>query len=543
MAIIKIPYKVTDSDNPAPSSITVTISIYSDQGFVKEFNVTPSALGVWLEASTDVSPGRYYARGTVTDGAKSGTAQATPTVIIGDLRLESMKANVPAYGWTDLQADADKFLNGQSWFSNETAEDAHWNPSAVQDDTSPYRGSANPVSIKQAFQWGATIVDCAIAGSMLLGKGNSTGQPYMDKVINYLKVDAGNSVLDFSNTSTWMSDGYLNGDANRLDVAMWASRQIEAWRYARPYASAADRTTIDTYIRNMARWCVAWPARLVQKNYSDGNWRADTTDAMPSTLIQRTGTNYYDQFAGGYLYEGGPKMAWTGAGGMENRQLMSFGTGAAGAQIVGDTQTLADVKKLFFLFLKYYLQGDACDMQDMVRNYQDTGNNGITYPIVAVDGLVRAADALALSGDTSLLTMETTGGAVHNADPSRNTTSTQPKSLKKAIQRIIDIVTRKTTLYAVGHGGDATYILDFQTGSDSSGNRSRWSPAFIMGSWSYLYPDLKDKLLAIGNWTDPGLPPKGTSPDGDWSEATARHGQFTLKGDRRFIGFNVDRGY
>jgi hypothetical protein len=327
--------------------------------------------------------------------------------------------------WAKITADAATFL------ANPTAD--HWTGQTTNTCVMPNQ-SMLP---SQQVDLGSRLLRAAFYA---LVTGNTS---HRNAVKTELLSQAAEPGTNFSNTSRWCIGGATN-DANPFfEIANWQTRLLFGYDYIRGGLSATDRTTLDTWFRNMGIY-----------------WQTDIDSDLSSDYVDRSAENYALN-ANGLAKSGNPILAYYG--GPSVRDLHTMYNNRRGGQvlvmgmagILTDHTTLKNrTKRWVKEWLRYAVLPDGTPTE-FYRWLPTVPTLGWAYGGGPVTCMLAIADAFARLGDTELFTHSTSEGFMDTVGG--------PKTLRTALTTFLRYSDHTILRYGTNNATNATnanYLID-----------------------------------------------------------------------------------
>jgi len=417
--------------------------------------------------------------------------------------------------WNEMVGYANAFVNGVAApnYGNGLNERAQWRPTLTQSPTynrTPINIGSGPSSDNPV--WNASnhhlgIIIAAFMARVLRDTEPTTATTYRNSVRDYLLTESAVPNLNFTLTAWTDYTAYLQYDMSHLQVAQIVGKWVLAYRYIRDDLTSGERATLDPWITNCYKWCHMWPRSQMSRtmiNINEKKWRKSLTSESVAES----------------MYEGAPYQgARMQTSGVINRTLIALIGAAHGAAIFNDTYIMESIISMWKLYIQYGAFGDACDFAEYTRHLINAPDTAYNYMLTTSVSLAVVADIIYRAGYENLFDYETTLGDISYfpSNPRSSTYSSQPKSLKKAIIRLININAGNPRLYKPGFDGDSTraFCSRYDFLDTGTAMRTQWTVHALALANRYY----QDPLIAQAiDWQVPGAPIKGNLPQSDYTE-------------------------
>jgi len=393
------------------------------------------------------------------------------------------------YNVIKTKADAFVAAPTTATWNPTTGEFGSWTASTVfPDDVGTTSNTYSPGGSGCCDAGGIEKVTASAFAYMITGT-SSYGTPVRTWLLNH----AGNSLLDFSNTTAWRRDlayASSNYDGILIRVGKWLHGALFAYDYLRiggGILSTGDRTTIETWLNEAGLWLAAKLDNSVKKN------------AFPSRTYASCTGGQCGSAQNGSLYNGGPATTWlTETWSNRMSSALIFVSAAAvpiSPVITWDTSFTTAVKTwvkelLMFATWSTGTTHDTYRWSDGGGADPQIGSSWIhgAFPWGAA---LMAADHLARAGDDELYTYSTTSGLDGmtgvNAVISGQTGTA--KTLLMVAQRYADMASGTVKVYASSTHTDTWWIrasVESGHGEDLIGAMSNlyWNDTKVKGNYT-----------------------------------------------------------
>jgi hypothetical protein len=296
---------------------------------------------------------------------------------------------------------------------------------------------------------GTLARDAAFAYLLLGDAGMQTA------VRKYLLAQAANPVLDFAKTLC-ITDTSGNTNDGKFFHASWLLRYVVTYDYVRHSLPAADRLTIENFIRRNAYFFAAhadWGLSTVFPNrmlgdYSKRSSSAATTTEASTWQAKRYDTNGDCLVNASDAPTASPIYAYVSADGKvgprisvlsqwynNRRSTLATAFGAAGV-LLGDATLITSAKRYFMEWLAYGVWGDGAQGEYARNGDYCIAAQGPIYSANNSQGAAMLAQVLVRKGDRSLIDFSTTAGLF-------GTESSTPKTIELTVKTYLDLMTGK----------------------------------------------------------------------------------------------------
>lgn len=259
----------------------------------------------------------------------------------------------------------------------------------------------------------------------------SSGQSaYAAPLRSYLLATAADPANDFTSLCFRQSDGSAPYDAY-FEQAAWMLRFIVTYDYARGNLAAADRVTIENYIRRQAYFFAAhldWNLRMVFPNRLDGDYSVRARDAKPATAADTWATKQFDTNGDCKAASSGddttayPVYAWVDGAGNKgprlsrlslwynNRKSSAVAAFGAAGLVLGDEVLVNRAKRYVMEWLTYSVWPDGSEGEYYRNGEYCIPRQGLVYAEYNVQAAALLAHWLNQRGDGSLARFSTAEG-------------------------------------------------------------------------------------------------------------------------------------
>jgi|GEM_PF-3116107 len=239
-------------------------------------------------------------------------------------------------------------------------------------------------------------------------------------------------------------------DGGTWSRAEWTARMLQCADYVKDQFSAGERTTFDAWISD---WAYSYEYSI-HKELSDTLW-GDRYDRSYTTNLGSTATTpNYDGHS--YMDSNGINQWRCGSANRwyNNRR-------ASCMHLVGLTSVwlndavLKDRAKLFFEeWIQFNIFPDG-STAEFTRNSSSSPNTGLNYLATSLQAAISVAEALRLSGDSSLYDYSSSNGHWESA-----CTTQPPKTIKLVVETFIKLISKDLAWYVDSTSVNESYRID-----------------------------------------------------------------------------------
>lgn len=290
-----------------------------------------------------------------------------------------------------------------------------------------------------SFDDGRHLRDAAFAWLMI------QDTTYRDAVRDELLTQAGLAGTAWDSTTVWSGDclAVLTDPTAVLEVHTWLYKLLVAYDYIRNDISAGQRTTLDAWFTVAATRFVY----LLNVHIAEKRWPLRSSDTYDTSPLA-PGTSVT-------LYHGGP-LRYSWHGGWNNITVFEAIFGGLVGVLTNDATLIGHGKRYLTEMVRYGMWSDG-GLLEQSRWHDSNGYpcRGFFYTWDMLIGPVLFADALARSGDTSMLAYTSSVGYLG--------TEGGTKSLQGAVTHAVNLVNGTVSKYGTtqaGQVGDPVYRID-----------------------------------------------------------------------------------
>ncbi len=245
--------------------------------------------------------------------------------------------------------------------------------------------------------------------------------------------------------------------------APWLARFVATYDFVRAALPAAERVTIENYIRRNAWFFAAhldWQLRELFPQRLSGNYTVRGADAASSGdarwASRRVDSNGDCRIDDADAAQAVPVHAYARADGSlgprvsvltlwfnNRRAANAFAAGSAGL-LLGDAALVNRAKRYFMEWMTYAVYADGSTGEFGRNGEYCIARQGLVYAAMDLGGALMLARALARQGDTTLASFRTVGG-LHGSESGSGTGSTGVSGPAKSLALLADTYLKIST--------------------------------------------------------------------------------------------------
>jgi hypothetical protein len=239
-------------------------------------------------------------------------------------------------------------------------------------------------------------------------------------------------------------------DGGTWSRAEWIARLIQCADYVKDQFSAGERTTFDAWISDWAHsYEYSIHFELGDPMFGDRYDRIYTTNLGSAATTPSYDGHAYMDSNGNNQWQCGSANRWYN----NRRSSCMHMVGLASVWL--DDAVLKDRAKLFFEeWIQFNIFPDG-STAEFTRNTSSSPNTGLNYLATSLQAAISVAEALRLSGDTSLYDFSSSNGHWESA-----CTTQPPKTIKLVVETFIKLISKELAWYVDSTSVNESYRID-----------------------------------------------------------------------------------